>query len=65
VNIRLLSALNVAMTDDELLDLIDHVADSLADGLIYAVSDRDLILSLHLTETGRQLWPATLPATSA
>jgi hypothetical protein len=53
------------MTDDELLDLIDHVADSLADGLIYAVSDRDLILSLHLTETGRQLWPATLPATSA
>jgi hypothetical protein len=57
INIRLLSALNVACTDDELIDLIEAVAGAIEDGFVTAKSDLDTITSLHLTAAGRRAWP--------
>jgi hypothetical protein len=65
IDLRLLTSLNVAMSDAELLDLIENVATAIEDGNVAADSDLDTITSLRLTEQGRRAWPMTLPATSA
>jgi len=65
IDIRLLSTLNVACNDEELLDLIEAVAGAIEDGFVSAESDLDTITSLHLTAAGRRAWPTTLPATTA
>jgi hypothetical protein len=65
IDLRLLTSLNVAMSDAELLDLIENVATAIEDGNVAADSDLDTITSLRLTEQSRRAWPMTLPATSA
>ena len=44
------------MTDEELLERIDTLADSIADGTVAAEVDRDSIELLHLTELGKALF---------
>jgi hypothetical protein len=61
MSLRLLTALNVALDRDEL----DLVLNELASGVVGANVEGDLIVSLYLTEAGRQAWPPTLPATTA
>jgi hypothetical protein len=63
IDLRLLTSLNVAMSDAD--DLIENVATAIEDGNVAADSDLDTITSLRLTEQGRRAWPMTLPATSA
>jgi hypothetical protein len=66
INLRLLTAINVAMDDEPLLDTIDALADYLADGTISAECDGDAVIRLRLTDAGRALMPAmTLPWTGA
>jgi hypothetical protein len=64
VSLKLLTALNIATTDNELLDTIEAVSQAIENGHVYAESDYDAITSLHLTEAGRAAWPRTLPASS-
>jgi hypothetical protein len=61
MSLKLLTALNVALDHDEL----DIVMNELESGVIGAVIEDDLIVSLYLTAAGRQVWPPTLPATVA
>jgi hypothetical protein len=49
IDLRLLSALNVACNDEELLDLIEAVAGAIEDGFVSAESDLDAITKLYLT----------------
>jgi hypothetical protein len=65
LNLKFLVALNVAHSDDELLDHIDFLAGQLENGNIAAAVDGDLILSLYLTETGIAALPPTLDAATA
>ena len=54
ISLRLLTAINIAHADAELLDLIDEIADLLEDGTIcVATSEGDLITKLELTPSGR------------
>jgi hypothetical protein len=64
MNIRLLTALNIAHSDSELLDYIGFLAGELERGTISAVNDGDLITRLELTPAGRALSPPTLPTAS-
>jgi hypothetical protein len=64
MNIRFLTALNVAMDDAELLDYIDFLATEIESGHLVATVDGDAITSLRLTPAGMAMLP-TLPATSA
>jgi hypothetical protein len=62
ISLKLLSAINIAHSDDELLDLIDEIAGLLEDGTI--VPQRvcgDLIESLALTSEGISRLPPKLP----
>jgi hypothetical protein len=61
ISLRLLTAINIAHTDNELLDLIDHIANAIEDGNVAVDSDMDLILSLHLTPAGRERLPMAMP----
>jgi hypothetical protein len=67
INARLLTALNVAHSESERADVIDSLADFLADGTIEPeVIDGDAVMSFRLTEAGRALVPAmTLPWSTA
>jgi hypothetical protein len=68
INIRLLTALNIAMDDESLLDTIDVLADYLADGVIEPEVDGDAVIRFRLTEAGRVLAmtrPMTLPTATA
>jgi hypothetical protein len=52
--------LNIALTDEQLLQRIDDVAEALTDGMLCAVTDGDLITALTITAAGRRLMkPAT------
>jgi hypothetical protein len=53
MNIRFLTALNVAMDDDELLDYIDFLATEIESGHLAATVDGDAITSLRLTALGK------------
>jgi hypothetical protein len=58
--------LNIALTDNDLLDRIDGLAEALTASTLYAVSgDGDTISELHLTATGRATLLPTLPMASA
>ena len=65
MNIRFLTALNVAMDDDELLDYIDFLATEIESGHLAATVDGDAITSLRLTALGKTYLRPTLPTTSA
>jgi hypothetical protein len=65
IDVRLLAALNVGYTDQEVIELIEGVAQAIEDGHVYAESYYDEITSLHLTAAGRAAWPVSLPAASA
>jgi hypothetical protein len=61
ISLKLLTALNHALDRDE----FNIVMNELESGVIGAVVEDDLIVSLYLTETGRAVWPIALPATTA
>jgi len=63
INLKLLTALNVATSDDELLDVIDGLAKLLEDGMIAPRIDGDAITSFYLTEAGISRLPV-LPVTT-
>lgn len=65
IDTRLLAALNVGYSDQEVIDLIEGVSQAIEDGFVSAKCDLDAITSLHLTEEGRRAWPMTLPTTTA
>jgi hypothetical protein len=65
INLKLLTALNISHSDAELLQVIDFLSDSLADGTIAAVSDGDMVTSFYLTPAGKALLPTRLPSASA
>jgi hypothetical protein len=59
INVRLLTALNVAHSDSERRDVIDCLADYLADGVIEPeVVDGDAVIRFRLTEAGRMAYAA-------
>jgi hypothetical protein len=62
INVRFLSALNIAYSDAELLDLIESLAVELEHGTLSANIDGDEITSLSLTEAGRRLLPSVMSA---
>jgi hypothetical protein len=53
--------LNIALTDEQLLQRIDDVAEALTDGMLCAVTDGDLITALTITAAGRRLMKPVLP----
>jgi hypothetical protein len=57
--------LNIAWSDDELLDRIDSLANLVADGFIAVEIDGDCIVALTATATGRTKLAPMLPMTSA
>ena len=61
IDIRLLTALNVADSDDKLLDVINGLGDMLEAGTIRAECDGDAITSLHLTPLGKAMLPMLPP----
>ena len=66
INVQLLTALNIAHSDSERLDVIDTLSGYLADGTIEFEVDGDAVIRFRLTEAGRKLVPAlTLPWTGA
>jgi hypothetical protein len=64
INLKFLTALNVAIDDDELLDYIDFLAAEIENGRLVATIDKDAITGLRLTPSGAAML-RTLPATSA
>ena len=64
ISLRLLTALNVAYDDAELLDVIERLAIEIENGNLAADVDLDAIESLHLTDAGRAALKP-LPWTSA
>lgn len=62
-NVRLLTAINVAHTDEELRSLIDILSDQIEIGNLAVESDLDSVSKLYLTAAGRAAWPMTLPTT--
>jgi hypothetical protein len=67
MNIRFLTAINIAHTDAELLSYIGYLCDEIENGNLAATIDRDTdtIAALHLTETGKALLPPFLPTAAA
>lgn len=61
INLKLLTELNIAYSDAELLDVINGLGDLLEAGTIRAECDGDAITSLRLTPLGAALL-RTLPA---
>jgi hypothetical protein len=55
INIRFLTALNVAVNDAELLDCIDFLSAEIENGNLAATIDGDAIISLRLTPSGAAL----------
>jgi hypothetical protein len=65
MNLRFLTALNVAMDDAALFDLIDDLVGELETGNLIATTDGDLIVGLSLTPAGRSCLPMFLPDSTA
>jgi hypothetical protein len=68
INIRLLTALNIACSYAERMDVIDALSGYLADGTIEPECDGDAVIRFRLTEAGRVLAmtrPMTLPTATA
>jgi hypothetical protein len=57
INLKLLTSLNIATSDAELLADIETLARWLEDGIIAATVDRDEITALYLTKYGLALLP--------
>jgi hypothetical protein len=53
ISLKLLSAINIATDDSELLDRIDILSGYLEDGTLAATVDGDAITALRLTDAGR------------
>jgi hypothetical protein len=65
MNIRFLTALNIAYSDAELLDYIGYLCDELENGNLTATIDGDAIVALSLTASGVALLMPSLPAATA
>jgi hypothetical protein len=65
IDVRLLAALNVGYTDQEIIDVVEFLASGIEDGHLRVVNDGDLIIGMKLTALGRDALPTTLPGTSA
>jgi hypothetical protein len=61
----LLTWVNIAHTDDEILDRIDSYADLIAAGLLHVHTDHDAVMALPPTDAGRAKLPPTLPTATA
>ena len=59
MNLKFLTSLNVAYTDDELLQLIEDLSAEIENGHLAAATDLDMITALHLTEAGKSCLPPT------
>ncbi len=58
IDARLLTALNIACSHAERMDVIDALSEYLADGAIEPEVDGDAVMLFKLTEAGRKLWTA-------
>ena len=64
MNLKFLTSLNVAYDDDELLDVIEHLAAEIEAGTLAPKIQGDAIVSLYLTPAGLATLP-TLPDAAA
>jgi hypothetical protein len=62
---ELMTLLNVAWTDAEILDRIDGLAEALTDGTLRVVNDGDAVSALRITELGKTYLPPALPTATA
>ena len=63
IDVRLLTALNIGMSDSEVLEVVEFLASGIEDGHLRVVNDGDLIIGMKLTALGRESLPPRLPTT--